>query len=86
MWAGLAKFWPTPFAAELTHPPGVLVAHTGVAELSQHLFEVRRRRAAACGLLHAQTSAVYVHCVCSMARCSSHCTAPLSACGEHICT
>jgi hypothetical protein len=35
MWRDLASVWPSPFAEELTVPPGMLVAHGGVAQLAE---------------------------------------------------
>ena len=34
LWQQLARFWPAPFAAEVTQPPGALQAHAGPQSVS----------------------------------------------------
>ena len=63
LWQQLAQFWPAPFAAEVTQPPGVLQAHAGLQNVSIWLacmpFTLMWRSTlrAGCGLMSCQKRA-----------------------------
>lgn len=42
MWQELMRVWPRPFAAKLTNPAGSLVAHAGVADMAESMYDQLR--------------------------------------------
>ncbi|KAK9841107.1 hypothetical protein WJX74_000038 [Apatococcus lobatus] len=42
LWQDLARFWPAPFADDATEKTARLVAHTGVIEMAEEVFETLR--------------------------------------------